>query len=515
MKRLPFFLAISAAFFAGACGGGGPSTTPPAPVGNFSNASLNGQYAFSMSGAEAASTGFSSFFARVGTFTADGQGNIVSPFGVEDVNLASGTSRFPFTGGSYSILANGRGTLSLINATGTLQFSITLTSANGGFIVAMPPGDSSTASGNFVKQDNSAFSQSGIAGNYAFDFSGVGATTSGPVPESVVGQFTSSGGGAITTGIEDITENGAITTGQRVTGTYQPDPANASDLASFGRGTATLTGGGVITNYVFYIVDHTRVEFMETGNGATIGDAEVQSNIPTSTSAFSGGFVMLLGGASPRGPFTRDGRFTASGGALSAIAVDVNDAGTPKSGTFASGALTIDSTGTGRGTITLTDPSAGTLTFVYYLVSPTQAFIQDTNSGITADGSLMAQTGGPFTNSSLAGNFSFNWSGISSTNVSTDEEDFVGQFNLTGGNFTGAVDFNEFASGKQFFNIAIDGPLAISGDGTSTNAFTVDLHTSPANTLHFFAYIANDNTVLVMGSDPNSRVIAGTLTRQP
>ena len=59
---------------------------PPPPTGNFSNASLNGQYAFLMSGTELCA-GCSSFFTRVGSFTADGSGHISG--GLEDVNMCS------------------------------------------------------------------------------------------------------------------------------------------------------------------------------------------------------------------------------------------------------------------------------------------------------------------------------------------------------------------------------------------------------------------------------------------
>src|SRR5713101_8360219 len=113
MKRLALFLALAAAVFSAACGGSGPVVTPPPPVGNFSNASLKGQYAFSMSGSESVS---GAFFARVGSFIADGNGNITG--GVEDVNIpGSGTQTIPYTASTYSIQADGRGTVNLTNST--------------------------------------------------------------------------------------------------------------------------------------------------------------------------------------------------------------------------------------------------------------------------------------------------------------------------------------------------------------------------------------------------------------
>ena len=82
-KHPVFLVALLAALFAAACSGGSGGTifVPPPPVGNFTNASLKGQYAFSMTGRESCG-GVGSLFARIGSITADGNGNITS--GVEE-----------------------------------------------------------------------------------------------------------------------------------------------------------------------------------------------------------------------------------------------------------------------------------------------------------------------------------------------------------------------------------------------------------------------------------------------
>ena len=517
MKRLLLSITTLAVVLVVGCSGG-PTPVPPPPVGRFTNASLKGQYAFSMSGSEVATSGglTSSFFTRVGSFIADGNGNITG--GVEDVNLATGTSNFLFTGGTYSISADGRGTLKLVNSTGTLQFSITLATTSSGFMVAMPQDGLSTTSGSFMKQDTSAFSLSGIAGKYAFDLSGLDAAST-PAFESLVGQFNADGNGSITAGQQDDNDaSQPIPVHSSITGaTYALDPTFPSDLTSFGRGIANISG----VQMVFYVVDRTRVNFMETtSGGALLGSAVAQSSIPTNTNQISGGFVFVMGGTGSGGPLTRGGRFSASGGSLSTIFVDNNNAGvvssqTPTTGTT-TGTYTIDSSGSGRGTATfMATGQTNPFTFVFYLSSPTQGFLQDQSLNIIADGSLAGQPAGAISNASLGGNYAFNWSGIDSTDVTTDEEDFVGQLNLASGSITGNVDFNEFASGKQFFNAPVTGTLALSGDGTGHNTFIATLQTSPANTLPFFAYVANNNTILLMGTQKNVRVITGVLTPQP
>ena len=79
--------------------------------------------------------------------------------------------------------------------------------------------------------------------------------------------------------------------------------------------------------------------------------------------------------------------------------------------------------GSGRGTFTFAQSASNTFTFVFYLSSATQGVIQDVSlvqfNGSTipdevADGALLAQTGAPFSSSSLATNYAFSSSGVSS-----------------------------------------------------------------------------------------------------
>jgi hypothetical protein len=511
MKRALLLCGCLAALWASACSGGGTTVTPPPPTGPFSNASLQGQYAFSMTGSEIASSGLvsSNLFTRVGSFTANGKGVITA--GAEDINLVTGSNEFNFTGGSYSVNGDGRGTLSLIDSSGTLNFSITLTSSSNGYIIAMPTDGLSTASGSFVKQDSSAFLVSGIAGNYAFDLSGLDPHG---LAESIVGQFFADSGGHFSTGFADDDDGATVVNGgnQPITGTYAGDPLNPSDLASFGRGIFNL--GGI--QGVFYIVGHNQVKFMETtSGGALAGDAFTQSNIPTTTAGMSGGFVYVMGGSGGSGPLTRGGRFTATGGALSNILVDNNNAGTLLSLGASAGTYTIDSAGSGRGTITYNvSGQKNTFTYVFYMISPTQAVVQDQSIGIVADGSLLGQPSATISDSSLAASYALNWSGLSTTDVTSDEEDLVGQTALSSGSLTGTIDLNEFASGKQFTGVPATGTLKLSSDPTGHNALTFNLATNPVNNgITSFAYVANNNTVLFMGTQ-SVRVTAGVLTPQ-
>jgi hypothetical protein len=175
--------------------------------------------------------------------------------------------------------------------------------------------------------------------------------------------------------------------------------------------------------------------------------------------------------------------------------------------------------GSGRGTLTFTEPGFNPFSFVFYLVSPTQAVIQDTSTGVIADGTMLAQATGPISISPTA-NFAFNWSGINlgSSNNIQFEEDFVGQYtpNAAAGGFNGAMDFTELGSANKnlFTSVPITVSISINGDGTGVNGYQVVTSNSPSTTFAYHAYLVDSNTILLIGFDAN-HVIAGTVVAQP
>ncbi len=149
--RCYFFLLILAfATLLAACGGN--SVTPPPPAGGFSNGSLDGQYAFSMSGEDLNG----GYIARVGSFVADGKGTITA--GLEDMIDGNSTpSEITFTGGTYTVQSDGRGVLSLQSSTGSgLQLSLALVSSSQGAMIETDLNASSD--GGFALQTPSNFS---------------------------------------------------------------------------------------------------------------------------------------------------------------------------------------------------------------------------------------------------------------------------------------------------------------------------------------------------------------------
>jgi hypothetical protein len=519
VKRLHPILLFAIATALTACGGGS-NITPPPPAGNFSNASLKGQYAFSMSGVDT----FGAYIARVGSFVADGNGAITA--GLEDVvEGSSGATEVTFSGGTYTVQANGRGLLVFQNSNGGgLQLNIALLSPGQGIMVQTDL--AASTNGGFLLQTPSTFSTNALKGNYVFDFSGISFSGANAAPLSVVGQVNLDGNGNVTGGLQDE-NNGTISGPLTIpVGTYQMD--TTGNGTNFGRGTMTFAG----STFAFYIVNNTRIKILEEdAAAATQGDAALQSaNIPSQNSGFTGGFVYLVGGASTlanQGAFAQVARFTADGnGGLGSISLDQNNNGNTshvsQGSNISNATYTIDSAhaGSGRGTLSFKDSNLGQLNYVFYLFSPTQAVFQDTTVNIVADGPMEAQTGAPFSNTNLAGNYAFNWSGIQ-TGAQTFvplAENFVGLYTLssaTSNNLTGVMDYTEEGTtgSTLFSNIGIAGHLTINSDGSANNTFQVVGGSPSSTTFNFVAYVVSTNTTYVLCTD-GTRITSGIAAQQ-
>jgi hypothetical protein len=538
MRRLLLALAIASTLWIAACSNGGGTTMLPPPQGKYSTGSLSGTYVFTTNG-EVFNGANAMPLARTGAFTADGMGNITG--GVEDVNSVgafSGPFAISSTGSSYTVGADGRGTLTLnITANGTtntLQFGITLTSTSGGLMIdeTSPSATStqaSTGSGNFLKQTSGPFTVASVAGAYVFDFSGLDGTGN---PDSIVGAFTANNG-TINPGVQDENDNGNLPptpTPISFVGSLAADPLNLATLSTFGRGIAVLNG----IDYVFYIVDGTRVRFLSTNGGTMLaGDGVLQDNtIPTNVSSLNSGFVFLVGGTSGTGGITRIGRFTANGATVTNVLVDTNNAGIfTQTNSGANTSISLDAANPGRGIVTFKDPNLGVpFTFVFYLSSATTGVIQDVSqsaaNGATdiADGSISAQSGSPFSGTNITGTYAYNWSGLSiqqgGSFPTQDEEDLVGQATISSLALKGAADIFQFTNGAPQPDNAVSGTITIGGSGAgddgkrSTMVFTLTKN-GQSTTVNLVVYFVNPQLALFTNtSTSKTRIVAGILKFQ-
>jgi len=520
VKVLLPLLALAILGFLMACGGG-PPITPPPPAGNFSNASLKGQYAFLMNGIDTNGA----YLARIGSFTADGAGNITA--GLEDVvSLGTGgpPSLISFTGGNYQIQSNGRGLIVLQAASGGgLQLNAALESSGAGFLVQTDL--SATSSGSFYLQTNTAFSTSSLLNHFVFDFSGLSFVSSAVAPISLVGEINFDGSGKITQGVMD-TNDGNATAPSGATavspGTYALD--SGANGTSFGRGTMAFNG----RSYAFYIVNSTRVLVLEEDSlGGSAGQALRQaSTIPLQNSDFTGSFAYLVAGAQVtgnQGPVALAARFTADGnGNLNSISMDYNNDGNythASSGSASSYSIDTANAGSGRGTFTF-NASPGIFSNVFYMISSAQADVQQTSLSIVGDGPFYSQSGGPFTVAETAASYAFNWSGtqLGSSTAVPFQEHFTGLYtlsNASSNNIAGVVDYVELglSSNQLFTNIGVGGMLAVNGDGTANNLYKFAIGGPSSTTINFQAYFVSPTTVLLVCSD-SARTTAGLAVQQ-
>jgi hypothetical protein len=546
LKRLLLAAAIAVALFSTACGGGS-TVAPPPPVGGFTISSLKGQYTFSMSGLDGQ---VGNRISRVGSFIADGNGNITGA--LEDVySGASGTHRtVTFTTGNYTIQANGYGTLTLLQSTGSgLGLSIVLQSPAQGLMIQNDL--NATSSGTFNRASATTpatFSASQINGNYVFDFSGESSVITGTqvstAPASVVGQLRANGSN-ITGGTIDINDGNQVALSGPLAvaagNTFQLDATNGNG-STYGRGTLSFTAGGLTYNFVFYLVESagTRIKLMETDSAFnTLGDAVLQTSaIPTTNAGLQNSFVFLVGGnghtSTTIGALAQAGRFTADGnGNLNTIFTDQNFNGglvsdTPSTiATNPNPSYSIHATqnivGSGRGTLSFTDTGQESFDYIFYLISPTQGVIQNISPNVVGDGALQAQTGAPFTAASVAGNYAFNSSGVTvlaTSNNSPFEVDVLGQYTLptpSGQTFNGAEDIVVLGSaGKPFIpQDPIKVILTIKGDGTQSNDYEVLTGNSPTADSHLKAYFASPTSVFLVGTDTSQVVASFALKQTP
>lgn len=480
-----------------ACGGGNHFTPPPPPGnGPFSNASLSGNYAFAMTGNDNGG-----FFMRVGSLVADGKGNFT---GIEDVNSAAGVSPSIPSSGTYSIGGDGRGTLTLTNSSGTTTYRLTVVSNTQALIIQFD--NFATASGSLTAQ-NAAAVNTGLGGDYAFDFSGVDA---GLNSLSIVGAFTANAG-LFQTFKTDMNEGGSPTQGVVASGNF------SSVDATTGRGTASLqTTLGNLT-FAYYIVSANQAFFMSTNPGATPAVSGTVSKQQTpmggfASSTFSGDYSVLISGSSTSGAIGDAARFNSDGvSVISAGVLDENNNGalTPNGGLSFSGTFTpVDAFG--RGTITLnTNPAA---TFVFYLIGPQSAIIQETDSSIVSNGSIQTQSGGPFSNASLKSHFALNMtgSGITQVGANPGRFDLIGELAFDGaGNITGSENLNNQSNVNFPGNVSVTGTYSLAANGRGTLTFTP----SGGNALHFAIYITDASTIYLQGTDSGA-VIVGIASNQ-
>jgi hypothetical protein len=263
------------------------------------------------------------------------------------------------------------------------------------------------------------------------------------------------------------------------------------------------------------------------------GDAVLQSNtIPASLAAINSSFTFIVAGSSPNGGLTRVGRLTANGATLNQMLMDVNDATNEiQFNNLSNGSISAYDATTGRGLLSFQDSNGTVYSFVFYLSSASGGVIQDVSPSntvgfarVVADGSIITQSGSPFTSSNISGTYAMNWSGLVVAGGSfsiEDEEDLLAQVTVSNLNLSGTADMFQFTSATLTpqLDFGVAGSIAITGDGTSStsgqrNGMTVNLNNTAA--IHMVVYFVNPQLAFFANRDNHGtpRVIAGILKLQ-
>ncbi len=444
----------------------------------FSNATMNGQYAFFLSGVDT-----SGDFFVAGSFNADGNGNLTN--GVQDLNHFTGIfSNLTFTG-SYLIEADGRGSATITSSRGTSNFRFVVLSNDIAVLIEFDT--FATGVGSIEKQDPTAFSNSALSGDFAFSLSGLGFSG---LTGSTAGRFTLNGMGGISAGVEDTNDFGSISTNTPFTGTY--------NVGLNGRGTATLVEPSATLQFSFYVISANRILIVSLDYlPAMIGQVEKQQNVTFSNAYLSGDYVFTFGGVSTLGSIVSAGQFTANGfGGISSGVLDENDAGLVSENISFTGTYNISSNG--RGTATLTS-ALGTSNFTFYMVSSGMALFVQVDPFAVTNGTTIAQQGGPFTTASISGNFGFLAAGVSA---------ILGQMFADGsGNLSGIQDMNDYP-GTLLLDVPLSGTYTFNSNGRGVATIT-----SPSGTWQLRFYIGSGSVLLIVGVD-SFEVLLGLAGKQ-
>ena len=462
------------------CGGSSSRSAPP-PTGPFSNSNFSGTYALSLSGNNAGG-----FFSIVGSIQANGSGNITG--GLLDVNTAAGVFLNQSVSGTYAVQANGQGIATLNTSIGTFNIDFVLISAQRGLVMRFD--NVATASGALDLQDSTAFTAATLQGSFAFNIGGIDASNQAMAS---AGAFTATSGGAVSTGVQDINDNGTINSNLAVSGSYVLGATN-------GRGTIALTTTLGTLNFVFYIVDANHLKLLETDVVPVLaGEAFRQQGTPSNAS-LSGPQAFTVSGAQGNFPYAAGGIFTADGaGNITTGVEDFNSGGSVTRDLSLSGSYSIDASG--RGTLTLST-GTGASNFVVY-TSTGGLLMLETDITVVNNGTAFSQQTGTFSTSSLQGTFGWNLTGV----TTAGEVDEILQFTMDGGgHFTGSLDVNN--TGFLSSGLLATGTYSVSANGHGTMVLQ-----SSVGTQSFVIYTVSNSRALFIGID-SSLISVGEFDHQ-
>jgi hypothetical protein len=391
VRPVAMLVVLGTLIFAAGCGSGNGNGAGGGGNGKFTNASLNGQYMLALTGIGVNQTGTGSEpFSEVVVFKADGSGHLSVTVDDFDQSGTSFVLQSPPQSGTYGVNKNGTGVLQFNSS----NYGITLIDENHFYVIQ---GDLfATASGTGEKQDTSAFS-SVPSGTFVFQAHNLAV-------DSRVGSMAISGDNI--NGLEDFLTLGSSLPNSptAITGSFQ------AGLDANGRGQFSLSDG---SSFACYMVNSSKFHFMFFSTSSStleIGQAEKQTGGPFSIASLgTNSFVFGTSGdtiANPVGIHSAGVLTTDGNGKLTGTVDWEQD-------TFVNSEISLQNTSfysldtNGRGKFNL-DLSNGVVNQkIFWMVSPTRAYVLVNSSAAIEDGTFSLQQGAPFSNSSLNAQSSF------------------------------------------------------------------------------------------------------------
>ncbi len=456
----------------------------------FNNASLKGTYILSLTGIDA--NGFT--FYAVGAVKADGNGNITG--GEEDLNdVSSGYFSANSVTGTYSLGADGRGTLNLNSSIGSFSYAFAMRALNNAGLNEI---DNAVinATGNLEQQ-----AVTGVvapSGNYAFGLNGTGFGCS---------SFNSAGifnlASSAVSGMSDVNCGGNITQSQTLSGSY-------TGIDGLGRGSGSVTASTGNSNFVYYVVSASRYRFLCPDSSTFyLGTADLQTQASFANTDFNGSYVVSTGANTAAGVSYTLIQFNASAGSVSSGYYDVNDTGKTGQASL-TGAYTLAANGRISGSFTV---NASALPFSMYLVSPTQAYYLDERTTAVGGGNVYAQNAAVTTNVAWAGSYAtkqFGYFVVAGAVLPGNSTSVSGQISADGnGTLAGTLDFNDPIS--VFPGQTLQGTYSVGN--VAPGRTTVAITTTADGTRNYVAYIVDPTRVLLLEIDSNL-VASGDAVRQ-
>ena len=451
----------------------------------FSNASLNGHYAFRYRGVDNAvgPSGADHIWA-VGSFVADGQGGISG--GGMDLSLITSSPPNPVTApftGQYSISADGRGsgilTVQTQGGAENIPLRWVMISNASGRMIGFD--DTGSGWGNIDMQDPSSFS-AGLSGTYVFSYDGL---SNGLYPITAAGMF-SANAGVISSGLGDFNtpapDLGGVRQGVPFIGSYTTvDP-------STGRGTWNFTDQltGYTSSFAFYVLNSSAFVFSSTDIGwGELGVAVQQdTSSPFSNTSLTGNSIFISNGYvsvnSNTVSVTSAGLLTADGsGNLVSGVVDNNGNGNLS----ATGTYSISANGHGTMNIQ-TGSTSNPVSF--YMTTAQQGYFISLNGAMVSAGQFMPQASGTYSTATLRNSLAFT---LRATYVSPGE-DIAGQMTSDGaGNLNGTADLND--AGTLGPGTSFTGTYTVSANGRGQLAIN-----NGQSTANFAIYLLSGRTAL-------------------